>query len=424
MMTENILPFQTTMYSPDSNKESSVNYLGLNEYIQRDTVEVFPQFTVLTNNPREHGILCAIYLYLQNNNIGITPESFRDLESFLGLLLSAHNDIASPINVTKYKKVLSELDEVSLKDVKKYRSIYNRLGYGIMGFYINPSVKWKLVNDNKKTLTEIGEDLGGYFLSELGLGKLFDQWLEGKTFRFVDLRNNALKFRIDLPADQLGNEKQLWEQVLQNYLSSISEEIQPFVHIPWKVDISSQELQPFLENSGKYQSFYQIISNLYMYTPLQNKILSYQSLERIMAITEFIFDLEYLSQCQYQSIQEKTTDLKDFKIMLISELILEKESYIKLSGKKDVGLGVIDILPANYDQFLKALIIQHEKIQDDKGKTIYLDSSRNVVIGEIPPDRVESILKASEDKRLQEIFFQYSRDFHFSRFQKYYKYMG
>lgn len=415
-----ILPFSTTLYTIEDNKEGSVNYLGVGEYVQYWTDKLFPQFTVLTNNPREHGILCAILKFMKDHKVENKRTNFRDFEAFWGLVLTSQPDLASPINVTKYQKVLEGRDSLSVKDVRKSRNIYNRLGYGLYGFYINPSVKWHLVMPDKFNLTPSGEKLANYFLKDLGLEKYFSDWNKGKSFKFDELDKLADSLQVNLPAEELGKEKKIWEQAIEYFFQHF-----PEVKDPWLVNLSELGLDELRSDSGSYGSFLPSIHEKYIAVSQENLAHAIQCLihlERSLAISEFIFDFEYLARCQYKPSDFKFEISDNLKSELMDNLSTESSKYIDMA----IGSKVFPPLKENvssYDEYLSLLIKRHIKVQTYKNKAIYMNEREILSIGEVNPNKLKAILNEPEEKQLQEIFFQYRKDWHFNRFLKYYRYM-
>ena len=255
---DQILPFSTTLFTQEDSKEGSVNYLGVGEYVQYWTDKLFPQFTVLTNNPREHGIVCSILKFMKDHKIENKHTNFRDFEAFWGLVLTSHSDLASPINVTKYQKALEDGRPLTLSDIRKNRNIYNRLGYGLYGFYINPSIKWHLVMPDKFNLTPSGEKLADYFLKDLGLERYFSDWNKGKAFNFSELDSLANLLQVNLPADDLGKEKKYWEKTIEYFFQHM-----PELRDPWLVDLSDLELDELRNDASLYTSFIPSIVDRY-----------------------------------------------------------------------------------------------------------------------------------------------------------------
>jgi hypothetical protein len=422
------LPFDTTLFTLEDEKESSVNYLGVGEYVQFWTDRLFPQFTVLTNNPREHGILCAILKFIHDQKLKNDPNIFRDFEAFWGLLLSSQDELSSPLNVTKYKKALENTSKLSLIDIKNKHGIYKRLGYGLFGFYINPSIKWGLVNKDRKTLSLAGNQLANYYLKKLKLESNLLMWKEGKQVDFSKLTNLAADLRIDLPAASLqAEEASAWKLVLASYLNEAKDVLKmPIDGALWKTDIRELHLESCVADADVYHLFFSKLSTHYREKQQKELILvaqGLQSLEQALTICEFIFDFEYLSRSQYKNPDIKFELENEFKETLVKELRSAVDNYKRLSP---TSVRLFPPLTKNidtYDQIVIALIDQHCAVQSRKNKVIYMDQSSIRSVGEINQDKLKNILIIDHKKRLAQITYEYRKDFHFLRFLKYYEYM-
>mgnify|MGYP003640069169 CR=1 FL=1 len=423
-----ILPFDTTLFTLEDEKESSVNYLGVGEYVQFWTDRLFPQFTVLTNNPREHGILCAILNFIHDQKLKNDPNVFRDFEAFWGLLLSAQDELSSPLNVTKYKKALENTSKLSLKDIKNKHGIYKRLGYGLFGFYINPSIKWGLVNKDRKTLSLAGNQLANYYLKKLNLESYLLKWKEGEQVDFSKLSNLAEDLRIDLPVASLNAEEaSAWKLVLSSYLNEPKGVLKMQIDDAlWKTDIRELDLGACVSNADIYQSFFFKLAT--HYREMRKEELSLivqglQSLEQALSICEFIFDFEYLSRSQYKNPDIKFELESEFKETLVNVLRSAVDNYQRLSPN---SIRLFPPLTKNidtYDQVVIALIDQHCAVQGRKNKVVYMDQSSILSVGEINQDKLKNILITDHKNRLAQITYEYRKDFHFLRFLKYYEYM-
>lgn len=421
------LPFNTTLYTPEDDKENSVNYLGVGESVQFWTDRLFPQFTVLTNNPREHGILCAILKFIHDKKIKNTPEVFRDFEAFWGLLLCSHEELSSPINVTKYNKALEVTSILRLKDIKKH-GIYKRLGYGLLGFYINPSIKWGLVKKNRKTLLPAGERLANHYLKTLKLESYLNKWWEGQQVDFSKLSTLAENLQLDLAADERRPEEgEAWKFVLTNYLNKLKNAVSGSIaEAIWNTDIRELDLGSYVADADVYQSFFTKLSEYYKEMDkkeLSEIIQGLGALEQALSICEFIFDFEYLSRSQYRNPEIKFELEIEFKNTLITSLqaaVADYTRFVKISTRLFSPLTKnVD----SYDQIVKVLIDQHCDVQSRKNKVIYMDQNSILSAGEINQDKLKNILTTAPEKRLAQIMYEYRKDFHFLRFLKYYEYM-
>lgn len=422
------LPFNTTLYTPEDDKENSVNYLGVGESVQFWTDRLFPQFTVLTNNPREHGILCAILKFIQEQKIENNPEVFRDFEAFWGLLLSAHDELSSPLNVTKYKKTLETTSILSLKDIKKKNGIYKRLGYGLFGFYINPSIKWGLVQKDRKTLSSAGDKLANHYLKSLELESYLIKWREGQQVDFSKLSTLAENLQLDLAADERRPEEgEAWKLVLTSYLNQLKIAVNSSTaEAIWNTDIRELDLGSYVADADVYQSFYTKLSEYYKEMDkkeLSETIQGLGALEQALSICEFIFDFEYLSRSQYRNPEIKFELEVEFKNTLIKSLQAAVADYTRLVKIPTKLFSPLTKNVDSYDQMVKVLIDQHCDVQSRKNKVIYMDQSSICSVGEINQDKLKNILTIAPEKRLSQITYEYRKDFHFLRFLKYYEYM-
>ena len=146
---------------------------------------LFKQFTVLSNHPAYHGMLCAIWKFLQDN--GVSPaqqgfsRKFREIEVFWGLLNALHG--IPVLNVRKYKQ-LAEGESFSLHNVPRQHSLYTRLAYGTLGHYTQPSISWGFLLPGGKAMSAEGMQLAKAMegRGSKGLQYWLARWAQGKPF--------------------------------------------------------------------------------------------------------------------------------------------------------------------------------------------------------------------------------------------------
>ncbi len=341
---------------------------------------------------------------------------FRDYEAFWGLLLTATENIGGPTNVTKYQKVLENGLKISLPDLRKSKNIYNRLGYGLYGFYINPSMVWGIVKSDRITLSKAGNDLANYYLNRCELGKYFLKWKNGEMIDFSVLENLAQRLQTNLPFNQLGEEKKIWENVLSEFLASSPNKMNL-----WGVNFSNMELGQLSQTPEKYKTFFSVIERGYRdagHEDLAENTIQISHLEKALSICEFVFDFEYLARCKY--------DIENFKFELTEK---DKKSLLDFYSSEKAQYTHHKQYPIfkrnidSYDELLNSVINQHIQVQDKKRKAIYMDFNGIRSFGEINPYKLETVLKEDNKKLIDKVVHAYRKDWHIFRYMKYYEYM-
>jgi hypothetical protein len=367
-MTKNLPEWLTfSIYEQLDNLGGSLNPLGLQSSQTAIANYLFPQFTTLTRDPRNHNILCGLLLGLKQAKIPMRSYEARIAENLWGLLQSAlvitDKTYSSPLNIEKYSGLLKGNNfRVNSEEAIKSR-LKDRLGYGLYGFYIQPSVKWGFVQSDGRTLTELGEEMGTEFNEATGFGKLLKEWLKDprRTFDFskqLDIARNTAIGTME------RRESAIWKKILSDVKRKESRFKAVWDNLPIKNEISSTKLKKiFSDNNDVVQTI-----------DLEERF------EKLAAYVNFFFDLIYIFSQNKEILKDKNTNIEQIFITLKEEMDAALDSYksfntLNLPKSKFFMQGDF----TTYTSFTNWLIENHKSVQRSKGKSPYFDENLKVV---------------------------------------------
>ena len=144
--------------------------------------KLFEQFTVLSNHPGYHGVLCAILKFLsereprQRMPLG---RDFRRAEVLWGILNAMRK--SAVINIRKYSRLVDGEETIRLDELPANHPLYARLGYGTLGHYSQPSISWGLLEKDGRQLTVKGQSLAAAarLRGEIDLTDWLSRWMDG-----------------------------------------------------------------------------------------------------------------------------------------------------------------------------------------------------------------------------------------------------
>lgn len=434
MKSTTIIPLSFSAFVIQDAAGGSVDPLGLQATFFKLTNLLFPQFTTLTNYPRYHQILCALLLYLQNrvkqpkfNRI------FREFENLWGiaqtLYASENENAVAPLNVTKYQPILDESDTSGFISFEKTNhnntGLFDRLGYGTLGFYTIPSRTWGLVAENRIVTTPIGEKLGQIVLNQFV--ELLDRWKENKMISLKDklLKEFSEKIAINPVFSEVPNEeKSIWKCLLSRFIENHSPSV--FYEHLW-TNLPSAEKIDSITLEDKYKSFFPALEKEYETNKGICSLLRYCNMfEQFSSSFEFLFELEYflVQEKDYLENNDQTEAKQQiFEYVLAAvPFLLKERSYLR----KNLG-SVLENLGKckTWDKAFPVMVQRHTEVQKKKGKRPYFDENRSLLqFNQVPFDRVKSALDGFHKNGHDAVRFIYRRDWHFRRAALYKEFMS
>lgn len=373
---------------------------------------LFEQFTVLTNHPSYHGMLCTASQVLEKT--GLTPRDagyarrFRRLEILWGLMNAEEND--SVINVRKYKQLIGE--RMSARDFPPGHSIYQRLGYGTLGHYGRPSIAWGLLDLKERKLTAAGSELAVAFSRRGGqdLAALFGQWERGEEFDIQALARGAGAFhRLAEPA---ARERAAWRGLIAAWTAR-----HPASAPLWKDPVPHETLEGFEASAAAYCAQYAWLSE--RYPSLQPQVAAIRSFERVSGAIQFVFDLRLASLAfDADAKLRQGFDGED-----IAHAIVELAAP---AMNVDAGrlFATLAMTRKRYADVQEAIASHHCAHQRSKGVSPYFEGNDLLVRDKVSPKEVGGVLEdlaacAGVEQKLDRLQYRSRRDWHFRRCSTY-----
>lgn len=386
----------------------SLNPLGLQTSQIAISNIFFPQFTTLTNEIRNHNILCGLLLGLKENNIEITPKSIRKAENLWGwlqtsLIVEEKADIDSPLNIQKYTEIYKS--QKGLINSQKW--FQGRLSYGLYGFHIQPSIKWGLVEKDGKTLTSQGTKLAEAFYQDSKFNALLKRWLSEET---IDFRNkHNLKYAKQCSLVQMGEgEQNCWKEIIKEYVRSTSYFKNLWDLLPTSGSITSNTLK----------GIYKVKS-----TEIVERIEFQQRFEKVYSLSNFFFDLLY-----YYAEEKENLTKTNVKPPVIFDLLKDDfQKHLKAFNDKDKfktpeAVLLLNMNLTDFDSFFSSILGHHRKIQQMKAKSAYFDENFSVLqYGQENFDLLKKVLIHDKGISLETIQEIYKVDWRFGRASNYKK---
>ena len=378
---------------------------------------LFKQFTVLSNHPAYHGVLCSIWRFLQDN--GGSPgqpgfsRRFREVEIFWGLL-NALQGIAV-LNVRKYKR-LAEDDSYSLHKVPQQHSLYARLAYGTLGHYTQPSISWGFLAPGGKAISEEGIKLAQAMEDRCpkGLQHWFARWAQGEA---IDTAQCAeLAQGLNLHASATAAEQVVWKSQIGRWV-----EANPKTKPIWETPVPLAELDEAQASPEAYVAQYARL--VQRYPTLEADIVAMAEFERLAGAVQFLFDRKLLG-LQY------TSGKAHGEPSIVGEL---PAAMVKVAARVAARGGAFE--PAKLYSTLAqtqptlvavetAICDHHIRHQKRKGVSPFLDETGLLVRDTVDragyADLLESMdNSASVDGAMDKLQFRSRRDWHFRRCRVY-----
>lgn len=384
--------------------------------------KLFEQFTVLSNHPGYHGVLCVILKFLSEREPRRrTPlgRDFRRAEILWGVLNAMRK--SAVINIRKYASLVEDAGTIGLDELPASHSLYARLGYGILGHYAQPSISWGLLEKDGRQLTVKGQSLaaaarvrGGIDLTEW-----LARWMDGQELDFEELEVVAEHFH--LGAAPHANEKQEWAQLIEAWKFS-----RPETRPLWDSPVKSTVLAAAGTDADQHHDF--ITALPAQYPSLARPLRAVAEFEVLSGFVQFVFDLR-LARLQYASagFEDLGNVLKQELAQAITELACD--SVPVEEPRLDAG-GVFAKLASStpdYDDLERIVCDHHVAHQRAKGVSPFFDGEQLLVCDKV--DRAElgpfteSVAQAqSAEARMRLLGFRSRRDWHFERCRRYHEF--
>lgn len=414
---------QFSLYTPIDEIGGSRNPLGIQGAQTAWIRKFLPQFTVLTSNPRSHGLLCSIYWYFSKNGLKYPKlgfaRNFRLAETLWGLAQTQQENRETVININKFEnllKVFGDTDLYSANEIfkKKFDArLFSTISYGTLGFYINPSIRWRMLEEGGKKLTTLGSQLGEAFAVETGFKKLLDEWFSNG----INIKSTAIEkfseksIMTSHPAKIGKKELKAYEDILNEFIISRKN-----LHDLWcSGDPNFSELK---SNADEYKNYFKELASIYNLPDVLDGVCKF---ERATALIEFLFEYGY---CRIKYRDELPFD-EDRKNLIIKSLSLAVAEYINCGSLFSVSCNVISSIAAtrsDFEAYMDTILTEHKRIQTLKGKRNYYNIEEILQPGAIDSGRVIEILDETKDDTevfIETIIYYYRKDWHFEKMARY-----
>lgn len=386
---------------------------------------LFKQFTVLSNHPSYHGMLTLIFKRLAEK--GTVPgkegfsKEFRNMEILWGLANATQNE--SILNTTKYQRLLNK-GRISLNDISSRDPIYYRLNYGTLGHYSSPSIFWGLLNKEGKSLIKLGPELADAF-NQRG-SHIFTDWLSrwsvGKSeidLSGQDFVNFAAAYSITATPSDI--ERAVWKKLIRQY-----SDMHTKVHSLWQTPLTFEELDKFEKDADSYSGFFIHVKQIY--PEVASTLHLWEMFEQLAALSQFIFDREYLVRRQDAKAFDFKTPGK-VEAHVAKRAVAFSKDYLLQTGHEDAK-NLFKMISASddYESVAGAIRRHHVEHQNSKGVTAFMDDERQLVIDKVDAGSFaklyENLNAIDPEEILQTITYRYKRDWHFRRASLYSQYSG
>lgn len=423
------LPFNFSSLVVIDPMGGSQNPLGLISAQTKISRKIFPQFTVLTNNPRYHSLLCGIIATLNSNHQKIDPREIRKAEVLWGLAQAMNNSDGSspsPINIRRYKALfesVADLKRIDISIVSQAKfGLLEKLGYGVWGHYSRPSQAWLILDPESKSLSTDGAALGQEFNQNTGFRDLLESWFKGKSIPL----NNSLKECGSLssldPNTVSRAERKAWKNIFDQFLRRANKTRESQINEIWESLPGQEKLSKWLTETS-YSNFFNRIeseTSISRDSRLSTILKMQNHFEKAAAWIELTFEVQYL-------LAERGYNIKPLDWNLI---IAETRNEIQMYNKVRGDFGIEPLMfkrlekTVSPNDFLSTILATHKEVQKHKGKGAYLDADGNLLqSGALNCDRALKVLDEIEkDQKINPNFvtFLYRRDWHYQR-AAYYK---
>ncbi len=379
--------------------------------------DLFKQFTVLSNHPAYHGVLCSIWKFLQDR--GASPSQpgfsrkFREIEIFFGLLNALKG--VSILNVRKYQQLVDD-DIYSLRKVPRQHSLYARLAYGTLGHYTQPSLSWGFLASGGKAISAEGIKLASAVEEKCsdGLQHWLHRWNKGEEFD--EDQCTALATQLNLLSPATSAEKGVWAAQINRWIGTY-----PKTQSLWVSPVPKAELDEAQSSPEAYVAQYDNLCQ--RYPTLADEIVAMRKFERLAGAVQFIFDRRLL-RLQYAA--ENTRAEPAVVAELPAEMVkLAASAASRGSAFEPAKLySTLAQTKPTLDAVENAICDHHVQHQKRKGVSPFLNETGLLVSDTVDrtdyADSVESMDgSASVHSAMDQLQFRSRRDWHFRRCRLY-----
>lgn len=366
---------------------------------------LFPQFTVLTQHPAYFGLLCALWMRLEDNGTAKElPREFRRLEILWGTAVSLDE---RPLNVTKFGRLLERLPSgIRLGNVSRSDALFNRLAYGTLGHYSRPAVTWGLLNTKKNMLSELGRELAkGFTERASGWNSLLDSWTNNEPFDEPALRKIGKAFGLQSRAS--SKEAQVWRRVIAEHCA---------VHPPraplWERPLTPAALDFY--DGPSHQAHWKQVR--LQYPSLRSTLDATYGFERVTGALQMIF-FHRLARAEREGLAAQApSELK----RLAEEAVLLAQACVRQAGFEDAR-GLLTSV-AQADSSLSSvegcLIDHHMSHHAAKNAPPFIDHNGIKVRGRVDWEYISGAvggLVGTVENAMDHAQYFYSRDWHFGK---------
>lgn len=418
-------------YIPTDHTAGTVDPLGIMRPFGLLADQLFRQFTVLTWNPAYHGFLCFALKYAADHGrvtrrrpLGPTV---REMEILWGLI----NRLAgsSILNTTKFSALLdpSISPGITYQACLRRSSLFDRLGYGVLGHYTGPSRYWGLIDVRTGQLSKNGELLGLAWgqRCEHPFDELLTAWLDGHTpaglDEFTAHCQNYLGYALN--ADPSNAERDVWVKVIRDYCARW-----PQVTPLWADPIAPELLHHRFKRE-EYHKFFDGLTAHYQNEPQLRRILEVCRLfEELAGLMQTVFDWQYVRRLDSQADSGEFKAGEKLLADLSAEIVQDYEQAAN-QAKLNVTYGPAEKLRGvhNYRDIAETVYYHHQSHQRGKGGSPYFREDQILIADRVDkenflehlreliqrPDRGRSLLASYQ-----------ARDWHFSKALDWLKYAG
>ncbi|MEP7294895.1 MAG: hypothetical protein ABI702_01810 [Burkholderiales bacterium] len=401
------MQIQLTEYKIIDKVSQAVDPLGLMRPAGALRDVLFPQFTVLTHHPAYLGLLCALWLRLEEQGKAAgkdLPREFRRLEILWGTAVSLEE---RPLNVTKFTRLLERLPKgIRLGEVSRSDSLLNRLSYGTLGHYSRPAMTWELVSAKKNALTELGRELAEGFAGRASdWNALLEAWTRNEPFDEPALKKIGRHF--GLQAQASNKETKAWRRAIEEHCDR---------HPPrtplWKRPLKARWLD--FDDAPAYQAHWSQLQK--QYPELRSTLDAIYQFERVTGALQLIF-FHFLARAEREGMAaEAPAELK----RLAKEVVPLAQACVKQAGFEDARRLVASVAQADATLPIveRCLIDHHMAHHAAKGAAPFIDHDGVKIRGRVDWGQISGVVNGLGDttaEALNRAQYFYRRDWHFGK---------
>lgn len=401
------MKIQLTEYTIIDKVSQAVDPLGLMRPAGALRDVLFPQFTVLTQHPAYLGLLCALWLRLEEQGKVAgknLPREFRRLEILWGTAVSLEE---RPLNVTKFTRLLERLPKgIRLGEVSRSDTLLNRLSYGTLGHYSRPAMTWELVSAKKNTLTELGRELAEGFAGRASdWNALLEAWTKNEPFDAPALSKIGRHFGLRAPAS--NKETKAWRRAIEEHCDR---------HPPrtplWKKPLKAGWLD--FDAAPAHQAHWSQVRR--QYPELLPTLDAIYLFERLTGALQLIF-FHFLARAERKGMAaEAPAELK----RLAKDVVLLAQACVKQAGFEDARRLVASVAQADATLPVveQCLIHHHMAHHAAKGAAPFIDHEGVKIRGRVDWGQISSVVNGlghTTRAALDHAQYSYRRDWHFGK---------